>query len=101
MHIPNLIEAAQKFTNEGDATEARTLLKNALQSPGVAFYYHPKEDGTQAKPLDLAKLAVEQLARSIYEGWADQPDYTPWVIGGNSHKQTEARQLARDAVAKP
>jgi hypothetical protein len=35
----------------------------------------------------------EKLARLIYEQWADRPGYVPWVEGGNSFKQDDARAI--------
>lgn len=40
--------------------------------------------------------STERVARSIYERWADQPDYREWVVGTNSTKQNKARSRARD-----
>lgn len=39
--------------------------------------------------------ALESLAKQIYESWQSQPGYLPWVNGGNSLKQDEARHIAR------
>lgn len=38
--------------------------------------------------------AIETKAREIYGTWKDQDGWTPWVEGGNSNKQVEARRLA-------
>lgn len=38
--------------------------------------------------------ALESLAKQIYESWQSQPGYLPWVNGGNSLKQDEARRIA-------
>lgn len=37
---------------------------------------------------------LEARARAIYETWSDDPEFRPWVIGGNSFKQDEARRIA-------
>jgi ABC-type Fe3+-hydroxamate transport system substrate-binding protein len=42
----------------------------------------------------------EAFAKHIYAGWSDDPSYVPWVSGGNSLKQDEARRLASDAMRK-
>lgn len=47
---------------------------------------------------DASRSVVEHLARVIYEQWAHQDGYVPWVDGGNSLKQSEARRIARDAL---
>jgi hypothetical protein len=36
----------------------------------------------------------EQIAQLVYNTWADRPGWVPWVEGGNSHRQTDARQVA-------
>jgi hypothetical protein len=38
--------------------------------------------------------AVEERAREIYDGWTHMQGWVPWVEGGNSHMQDEARRLA-------
>ncbi len=38
--------------------------------------------------------AIESLAQQIYQSWESQPGFVPWVDGGNSTKQDEARQIA-------
>lgn len=45
------------------------------------------------------RLHVEAVAEEIYSGWHDQPGFKPWVRGGNSLKQDEARRLAREKLA--
>lgn len=37
---------------------------------------------------------IESLAQQIYQSWESQPGFVPWVDGGNSLKQDEARQIA-------
>jgi len=46
-----------------------------------------------------ADSAVEAVARVIYEQWNHVKGWVPWVDGGNSHKQDDARSLARAALA--
>ncbi|MFJ3121088.1 Arc family DNA-binding protein [Pseudomonas protegens] len=48
-----------------------------------------------APVVETASPQVEAIAKEIYESWAGQPDFTPWVDGGNSLKQDEARSAAR------
>jgi hypothetical protein len=47
---------------------------------------------------DARTAAIEEKAREIYNGWKDMPGWVPWVEGGNSHKQGDARNLARAAL---
>lgn len=37
---------------------------------------------------------LEAAAKAIYEAWANDPHYRPWVTNGNTHKQNEARVIA-------
>lgn len=54
-----------------------------------------KRKGLQGSPLRAERNeALELAAQAIYESWADHPEYVPWVVGGNSLKQDEARRLA-------
>ena len=48
--------------------------------------------------LPASSVEVEAAAKAIYAGWEHQPGYLPWVDGGNSEKQCEARRLARKAI---
>lgn len=54
-----------------------------------------KRKGLQGSPY-RAEIAesLEREAKKIYESWSDQPEYVPWVEGGNSFKQDEARRIA-------
>jgi hypothetical protein len=47
---------------------------------------------------DKARDAIEAKAREIYDGWKDQPGWVPWVEGGNSHRQDDARRIAASGV---
>lgn len=37
---------------------------------------------------------IESLAQQVYQSWESLPGFVPWVEGGNSTKQDEARQIA-------
>lgn len=41
-----------------------------------------------------ARQPTEMAAQAIYESWSSQPGWVPWVEGGNSQKQDEARRAA-------
>lgn len=43
--------------------------------------------------------AIEAKAKEIYKTWEREDGYVPWVEGGNSDKQNEARRIA--AQEKP
>ena len=51
------------------------------------------EDGSVA-------LQIEAESRAIYESWADQPGFVPWMEGGNSTMQEKARAEARRVFAE-
>lgn len=47
---------------------------------------------------------VEMVAQAVYEHWNFYPadagkDCTPWVSGGNSYRQEQARDYARAALS--
>jgi hypothetical protein len=37
----------------------------------------------------------EDIAQLVYNTWKDREGWVPWVERGNSHRQTDARQVAR------
>lgn len=41
----------------------------------------------------------EEVARVVYETWFWSPDFVPWVVGGNSDKQFDARKAADGILA--
>lgn len=43
----------------------------------------------------------EDCARALYTTWKDQDGWVPWVPGGNSTKQDEARSLTRGQATAP
>ena len=45
----------------------------------------------------VAANTIESLAKTIYESWSGLDGYVPWEDGGNSLKQDEARDQARDS----
>lgn len=60
-----------------------------------------RRKGLQGSPLRNERdKATEHEAQKIYESWSGQDGFVPWVVGGNSDKQDEARRLARAAMAK-
>lgn len=50
------------------------------------------------QPTYKPNQAVENVAKVIYEQWRSMPGFVEWQEGGNSHRQTEARELARKAL---
>lgn len=62
---------------------------------GIAALVIGELDAWPYAPEESTDAEVEQDARKIYESWSDQPGFVPWVDGGNSTKQDEARRIAR------
>ena len=48
-----------------------------------------------------APVDDEQLAEVAYNSWRDQPGWVPWVVGGNSDKQDQARRETRGHGTAP
>lgn len=46
----------------------------------------------------MSPISLEIRAREIYESWNREPGYLPWIVGGNSKRQEEARRLAREEL---
>lgn len=44
---------------------------------------------------------VEARAKVIYDSWSDNPEFVPWVAGGNSLMQDKARRMASEEDATP
>ena len=68
------------------------LLCNTVGADWTTMETTPKDD--LLGRIVLALFGREDRAKAIYNGWRDQPGWVPWVEGGNSHKQDEARRLA-------
>lgn len=84
-------EYAQDFKSHADEAEEMRALS--------AFY----DEVDPADVLDLIaenEALLEVAARATYEAWSQQPGYVPWVAGGNSLKQDEARAIVRAAMSK-
>jgi septal ring factor EnvC (AmiA/AmiB activator) len=41
---------------------------------------------------------VELVAKTIYDTWGSMPGYVPWVAGGNSDRQIDARLIANRII---
>jgi len=41
---------------------------------------------------------IENLAPLIYDSWSFDAEYVPWIDGGNSDRQNEARAVARSVI---
>lgn len=53
----------------------------------------PQADAMDAAWNEQAER-IEKKAREIYDGWKDMQGWVPWVEGGNSHTQDDARRIA-------
>lgn len=82
------------------ATKAAQLLADLL---GVKQY--TDADGSESFDGDLLgtlrNIIIEHRAERIYNSWAAQEGFVPWVPGGNSAKQHEARDLADEELSTP
>lgn len=82
------------------------LLRLAANAPEIAVSIHPDDPDMVLRDCKRELLQLTQVpdklkeavARIIYEQWVGKPKYVPWVEGGNSHMQTEARALAWEAL---
>jgi hypothetical protein len=74
----------------GQATEPLNLIPEGTYS----------EDKQYLMEMEAArcKAEIEKRAETIYDSWKDVEGWVPWVPGGNSNKQGEARMLATEAV---
>lgn len=79
------------------ASEARIAeLKSAIETQTKALGF--AQNGRAASEAREKKLR-EYAARLVYERWRDQPGYVPWVPGGNSIKQDDARRIVDAALS--
>lgn len=71
-------------------TEAKLRELNSPATPSLAA----------GGAATLTDARIENAARAIYESWAAVPGFVRWVAGGNSHKQDDARRLARAILSE-
>ncbi len=105
MNHPKLIEGMQlvpcSVSSDGwlyiPHADGKWVSATKLQPFSQKVIEHWQEAAQEAPPApsDL----VEPVARVIYDQWKNMTGWVPWVDGGNSHKQDDARRLARDALA--
>lgn len=79
-----------KYKAQYWAAKAHELRGQALRGEPV--------DGIVPSPRNEV---VERCAQAIYAQWVMQPGYVPWVTGGNSDKQIEARAQALNFLTAP
>lgn len=80
---------ARQVLNE--VSKARDLAKNDLIRAEHRLKISAMQpNGGEAEP---AKWDSEAAAKALYETWSRQPQYIPWVNGGNSIMQDKARRL--------
>ncbi len=73
--------------SRGLAETLRAELDAALSDPKPSTYRNVPWSPTR-----------EAEARAVYETWSEEPGYVPWVPGGNSLKQDEARDIVMRRV---
>lgn len=89
--------------NSAEAEDLSMLVKQLVRQlrkanpcsdlPDKAMDYLQRK-GLQGSPFRRHD-DLEIKAKAIYESWSSNPDYVPWVDGGNSLMQDEARKIAR------
>ncbi len=83
-------------TDRGGHTGPKGLAYVAFEEAKTAALVEATEIEARFATIRDEQARIERMARMIYEQWSDEPRYVPWVEGGNSDKQNEARQIARD-----
>lgn len=85
----------------------KTALKNAVMKGEIgelrerlAMYEMQDADTRQGGKQVASPDPVEVRAKEIYDQWPESKQW-PWVVRGNSHKQEEARDLARKEITVP
>lgn len=58
-------------------------------------YGYYDENFTASPP---AGDVVEIAAKTIYDTWSATPGYVPWIAGGNSDRQIDARRIAKRVI---
>lgn len=102
---------SDEIQQERDALRAKLAERDALLRDLLMENISPRLAGCIEVALSASaepsapverdeQAAVEEIAKLIYENWAGQPDYVPWVDSGNSLKQDEARRQARAALER-
>lgn len=81
------------FDNAIEQCYEGDLVQGAAFMMAIARYRNPRL-------VSVERAQFEAVAKTIYEQWSHLPGYVPWVIGGNSDKQDEARALARKALTE-
>lgn len=100
-NLPDFTSALGAFADENKLTPT---MKGCVDLVKASRRVHV--DATGAVRLNEVNFpvandeAVEGMARVIYEQWAHKNGYIPWVPGGNSDMQKEARRLARAVVTR-
>ncbi len=90
------VESSLRFVDEYDKIHAQ--LTTARQT--IATLEADKlgmHDLIEQQRQTIAKFP-EIVARAIYEQWRDRRGFVPWVLGGNSDVQHEARRIARQHI---
>lgn len=85
----HLLDHAVECQFNGDLVAAAAMLYALADRNSMLLEAAPKKEF-----LDHS----EAVAKIIYEQWSHMPGYVPWVDGGNSLKQDDARRLAGKAL---
>lgn len=77
-----------------DMAERPSLSKNRRYEVRKLYAEQPAPAGVLMTGRRPIPDGIESLAKQVYQSWESQPGFVPWVDGGNSHKQNEARAMA-------
>lgn len=99
-HIAN----ARLFAKAPEMFEHLEMLFKAVSAVVVGDHFAETQKlieyvrGTIEQPEEKKPDPIEEKAKVIYNRWGKMKmvGWVPWVEGGNSHKQNEARELARN-----
>lgn len=68
--------------------------------PAIEMFNFQVEDALEKAAADALADAVEAKAKEIYATWSEHDDYRPWVEGGHSIMQDQARSQAYSELSK-
>lgn len=96
--MPNYTHMLGAVDNKTVSATMKAQLDLIHSRPETKIDKHGKPmNVTQETPF-ANETAIELMAKTIHQQWADQLGYLKWVDGGNAIKQDEARSIARAAL---
>lgn len=93
------------FTHMLGAADSRTISTTMKAQLDLIHSRPETKIDKNGKPMNITQetpfaneTAIELMAQMLYETWAEERGYVPWVPRGNSTMQDQARQQVRDAL---